>query len=106
MSNNEVYIGNVNSDDFETASFDVIFNRQSSSFSANVEYRDFDNQIISKAVNLDIKVYTQEEALQLGLIKKSYTVFYVLIIVLVVVIWLVYKRIQKVRRLRKSKEAK
>src|SRR3989344_8148873 len=44
LSSEDVYIGNVDSDDFETATYDVLFKDQTARLKASVEYRDFDNK--------------------------------------------------------------
>jgi len=102
LSESSVYIGSVDSDDFETASFDVVFDNLNADFSANVEYTDFNNKKVTKLVNLPVKVYTQEKAVELGLIKKSNAGTYVLVIVVIIVIWLVWRFISRRRRMKKS----
>ena len=95
LSPNEVYIGTVNSDDFETASFDVIYISQNAKLSALVNYRDFDNNLKTEIVDLPINVYTNEQALQLGLVQKSYTWVYILVVLVVIIAWFIYRKIKK-----------
>ncbi|MEK6889912.1 MAG: hypothetical protein AABX35_01865 [Nanoarchaeota archaeon] len=102
LSESNSYIGTVSSDDFETVSFDVIFNNQFPTFDAIVEYTDFNNQKVSKSLSIPIEVYSVEKAQQLGIIQKSNVPFYVGIVVLLIVIWIVWKAIAKRMRLRKS----
>ncbi|MBI2498736.1 hypothetical protein HYV88_00670 [Candidatus Woesearchaeota archaeon] len=100
-SPDEVYIGTVNSDDFETANFDVIFTGDNSKLSSIVNYRDFNNNVKSEVVDIPLNVYTREKALELGLIKKSYIWIYVIIVLAVLVLWFIYRKIKKRRRLNK-----
>ncbi|MCX6748254.1 MAG: hypothetical protein NT076_01495 [Candidatus Pacearchaeota archaeon] len=104
LGSDENYIGTVSSDDFETSSFDVIFNSQSAVLNANVEYRDFDNNLQTKDITLPLTVYTQEKALELGIIKKSNTATYVIVIITLIVLYLIYRAIRK-RMRRKKAEA-
>ncbi|MEK6952148.1 MAG: hypothetical protein AABX29_03965, partial [Nanoarchaeota archaeon] len=97
----EVYIGTVNSDDFETATFDVIFIDNNAKLSSIVNYRDFNNDLKSEVVDIPLNVYTREKALELGLINKSYTWIYVIIVLAILVLWFIYRKIKKRRRLNK-----
>jgi hypothetical protein len=101
LSGAEDYVGTINSDDFETISFDVIF-KDSSTLNAEIEYKDFNNQKVTKNVNLPITVYTNEEALKLGLIKPDNSVFYVAILVVGIGIFVVVRKILKKRKKNKS----
>jgi len=102
LTDSQTYIGSVASDDFETASYDVIFDKTDPILTASVEYRDFDNRLISTTVNLPLTVYTRDEALKLGIITQSYTLYYFLFIVLVVIIFFVVRAIRKAKRLKRS----
>jgi len=94
LSNNEEYIGTIDSDDFELASFDVLYKNTGASLTAQVTYKDFDNNIQTETINLPVKVYSREKALELGLIKKSNKLTYGLVIGLIIV-WLVYRKLKK-----------
>jgi len=100
-SPDEVYIGTVNSDDFETANFDVIFTDNNAKLSSIVTYRDFNNNVRSEVVDIPLNIYTREKALELGLINKSYTWIYAIIVLAVLVLWFVYRKIKKRRRVKK-----
>ncbi|MFH1365063.1 MAG: hypothetical protein ABIH28_00570 [archaeon] len=95
LSTDTIYIGNIASDDSDTASFDVFFNTLSPSIYAKVTYKDLDNKDQSKIVTLPVNVYTQEKALELGIIQKSNTSLYGGIIILLIIIWIVYRKIKK-----------
>ena len=102
LSDDEEYIGTVDSDDFETLTFDVIFKKTNPNFEAIINYKDFDNVLVTKTINLPIEVYTQEKALELGIIKPSYTFYYVGGGVAIIVLYLIYRSIKKRRRLKRS----
>jgi hypothetical protein len=102
LSDDQEYIGSVNSDDFETSTYDVIFNSKNADLVAIVEYKDFDNKLIIKNVNLPLKVYSTEEAKNLGITKPNYTIYYVFAVVLIIVVWLIVRAVRKRRRLKRS----
>ncbi len=107
LSENEVYIGTVDSDDFETATFDVIYKNQKPIFSAIIEYKDFENNQITDVINTPITVYTREQALQLGLVKKNNMPIYIAIVVMLILLWILYKNIRKaIRRSKRNRERK
>ena len=104
LSDKDVYIGTIDSDDFETATFDVIYKTQNPFLSATIEYKDFDNKEITKTINVPITVYTQEKALELGLIQKSNISLYIIIIITLILIIILYRTIK--RSIRKSRQKK
>jgi len=103
LSDSIDYIGTVDSDDFETATFDVIFNGKDIRFIALVEYKDFENNKILDNVNLPVTVYTTEEAIELGIIKKSNIGTVISVVVTVVLLWILWRVMKK--RLRRAKRS-
>jgi len=101
LSNSKEYVGTINSDDFESISYDVIFKDKNSKLIVNVNYKDFYNEDKFESVEIPLKVYSEEEALNLGLIKRSSSIIYVAIIIPAIVVWFVYSRIRKRRNKRK-----
>lgn len=106
LSEEEVYVGTIDSDDFETVAFDVVYKDKSPIFTAIVSYKDFDNKLISKTVNLPMKVYTIEEAIQLGIIQRNNIPLYIGIVVALILAWIIYRMIRKRIRRSKNKQAR
>jgi len=102
LSDDTTYIGTIASDDFETATYDVLFTSQTPTLTAILTYTDFNNQKITKNINLPINVYTQDQALKLGIITKSKTIYYIAAIAIIIIVWFVWRQIQKRRRLKRS----
>lgn len=102
LSADNDYIGTINSDDSTTISFDAIFNKENPTLNAQIEYKDFNNQKVTKSVNLPVIVYSSEEALKLGIIKKNNTILYLVVIVIGISIWIITRKIRKKRRLNKA----
>jgi len=104
ISSDKIYVGTIDSDEDDYASFDVIFKDRTPILNAVVTYKDFENKDQIENVNLPIKVYTMEEALELGLIQKSNAGIYIGIIVVLVIAWFVYRSLKK--RKKKKKEGR
>ncbi|NCO11060.1 hypothetical protein CO038_02670 [Candidatus Pacearchaeota archaeon CG_4_9_14_0_2_um_filter_39_13] len=105
LSENEAYIGTIDSDDFETAEFDVIFKSSKPRFSAIVEYTDFNNEKITKTIEMPVTVYTKEKAIELGIIEKNNTPLYIGAVLAILILWFVWRAIAKRRRLKRSQRS-
>lgn len=105
LSSEDAYIGTISSDDFQTATYNVIFTRQDPIFSALVEYTDFNNVKQTKTVNIPLTVYSQDQAIKLGIIQPNYTLYYIFVIVLIIVAWFVWRAIKKRQRMKRSMQA-
>ncbi|HLC31455.1 MAG TPA: CARDB domain-containing protein [Candidatus Nanoarchaeia archaeon] len=102
LSEDEIYIGNINSDDFETATFAALFTKTNPSVLATIEYTDFTNQKQLLTKTLPISVYTEEKALELGIIQKNNLPLYIGLVVLLIVVWFIYRAFRKRQRLKRS----
>jgi hypothetical protein len=94
------YIGNIDSDDFETASFDVVFEDENASVLVLVTYKDFDNIDRVENIQRDLTVYSKEDGIRLGIIERNNTFIYVILVLTVIVLWFVYRALKK--RMRKN----
>lgn len=99
FSEENIYIGTIASDDFETANLDVLFKNENAYLNAQVEYRDFDNNKITKNINIPLNVYSKERALELGIIKKDNTWLYVLGVGVILIFWIIRRKLKKRKRL-------
>lgn len=104
LSNPEAYIGTIDSDDYETVDFDVMFENSNARFKAILEYRDFHNQKVLEGIDLPLTVYSEEEALRLGIITPDNSKIYLVGIILIIGLFLGYKAIKKRRRMQKSEQ--
>ena len=101
ISTKKIFVGTIDPEDSDFVTYDVIFKSANPTASAIITYKDFDNKDQTQTVNLPIKAYTEDEAIQLGLIKKSNTGLYIGIVVLIIILWILWKIF---RRKRKTKE--
>lgn len=105
LSENSEYIGTIDSDDFETSSFDVIYNTKFPSFTVKVVYKDFNNVEQEIIDTVSLRAYTAQEAVERGILKKSNASTYVGIIILLLVVWFIYRKIKRNRKKQKEREA-
>tara|TARA_Y100000310_G_scaffold330808_2_gene403130 strand:+ start:606 stop:1439 length:834 start_codon:yes stop_codon:yes gene_type:complete len=98
LSKDKIFLGTVDSDDTDIASFDVVYKSRNPTLSAIIEYKDFENIGQKETINLPFKVYTEEEAINLGLIEKSNTLLYSLVGGIVLIVWIIWRVIKKKRK--------
>ena len=104
LSDSKVYIGEIASDDFETAAFEVLFKENSPVIEAIVEYRDFGNNKQLENIALPLNIYTREEALELGIIKESNIPLIISVVVLIILVWILWRFLRRRQRLKRSME--
>lgn len=102
LSENYLYIGSIDSDDFETATFDIIIKNQNVDAIATIEYEDIDGNKYSQDLDTSIKTYTQERAIELGIRKKNNLPFFMGIVIALIIIWIFIRAIRKMIKKRKS----
>jgi len=102
LSTNKVFIGTIDADDTDLATFGVVYKTTNPVFSARVGYKDFDNNDHVESVNIPFKVYTEEEALKLGIIQKNNTWTYILGAGIIIVAWFIWRRIKKRKKNNRS----
>ena len=102
LSEQKVHIGDIDSDDFEIASFDVLFTDKDASVKVIAEYRDSENKLFRETVKIPLTIYSREKAIELGIISKNNTWIYVSFAVAVIALWLIIGAVRKRRRMRRS----
>ncbi len=101
ISPSEVYIGNIDSDDYETADFKLYLEKTSEKkvvLPLNVEYKDANNKDYKNIVNLELPLYTSSEAKKLGLVQGNGKLTWVIFIVLAVAGFFGYRMWKKRRK--------
>lgn len=98
LSNEQVYIGTIASDDFDSAQFNIHLNEKITSLPVIVEYRDINNKLNSKVINLNFNTYTKEEAKKLGLVKTSKAPQIIITIVVLIILYWIYRKVKKRKR--------
>jgi len=95
ISPNNVYLGNIDSDDYEIVDFELdVKDKKSIPITLNINYKDANNKDYNKEVILDVEAYSLQEAKKLGLIKTSYGLV-VLFVILLIVVFFIYRKVRK-----------
>ncbi|MBN2423185.1 COG1361 S-layer family protein [Candidatus Woesearchaeota archaeon] len=100
LSSDEVYIGNIDSDDYETAEFKIFVKQDKETkgqertiiLPLSIEYKDANTEEYTKQISLELKLYDPKK---LGRGNGNGTMTFVLAIVVILIIFFVYRRIRK-----------
>jgi len=101
LSKESIYIGDIDSDDFDSAEFRVYFKENipsKVSIPVTVKYRDAFNNEHVEEIELERKIYSEDQAIKLGLIQKNNTRTYVIVVIVLIVAYVVYRKLKKRRR--------
>ncbi len=91
-SGKEIYIGGLDSDDYELAEFSILSDKSFITLNLLLTYRDNSNKEYSSQESIGIRLYSTEEAYKLGLIKRNFTAVWVVIVLAVILFWFIRKR--------------
>ena len=95
LSSNSIYIGEVDIDDFETEEFTIIPKNINPQLLFDLEYRDVNNNEFKEKKSIELKVYSEEEAKQLGLVSQEYNWVFIILVLLVLILIYIYRRSRK-----------
>jgi hypothetical protein len=101
LSPKEVYVGNIDSDDYETADFDVTLGKvkgKDAVLILLIEYKDANNNDYSKNIDLPLKLYSASEAKSMGLKKGNNAVGIIIVLIIVGVGFFIYIRWRKKKK--------
>ncbi|PIN81821.1 hypothetical protein COV11_01175 [Candidatus Woesearchaeota archaeon CG10_big_fil_rev_8_21_14_0_10_30_7] len=92
LSSNNIYLGDIDVDDFQTIDLDIYPKTQNTQLMLILNFKDANNNDFKETATLPLKVYTIEEATRLGLISKNNTLIYLIIIVVLIVGYVIYRK--------------
>jgi len=93
LSSKNLYIGNLDSDDSETIDLDLMpLKKNSITIPLLITYKDTNNQDYSIQENIEARVYSVNEAKQIGLIKPNGFLRIMAFLVIMVFIYIIYRR--------------
>ncbi len=95
LSPNSIYIGQIDVDDFETAEYNIIPKIKNPQLNLMINYKDSNNNEFTENKYLTLKVYSEEEAKQLGLVKQSSLLTILIPILIIILIFFIYKKLKK-----------
>ncbi|MBI5036172.1 hypothetical protein HZC09_02405 [Candidatus Micrarchaeota archaeon] len=95
LANQEEYLGTISSDNYETVTFQMTFNAAGEySLPIEVKYKDSNNNDYAEQKVVPLRVYSQDEAYELGLDKRpDYSLF--IIVGILVIGYLAYRFLKK-----------
>jgi hypothetical protein len=98
LSPEEVYIGNIDSDDYETADFDLFVKQgapKEFSIPLEISYKDSNNKDYRKDTEVKLKMYGEAEAVQLGIEEKDNKLGVIISVIVVVIGIVIYILVRK-----------
>ncbi len=98
LSSNKIYIGDLESDDFDSISFKIFFPENAPNkinFPIALKYKDSLNNEYSENVSIQLNAYNKEKATELGLVKRSYTKEIIVLVIILIVFYILYRYIKK-----------
>jgi len=100
LSAPRIYIGNLESDDFETAEFEIFLKAKKGEIplAVKVEYKDSYNQDYSSVEAIPLTVYSKGDAKKYGLVEASSKTGFVIIILMLAGAYFGYKKFWKNRK--------
>jgi hypothetical protein len=103
LSSNEAYIGDLNSDDFDSVSFDInVVKPGTITIPVTLTYRDFVNNEYEEEDEVSVRIYSQQEAIQLGLVTQNQTGMYIGGVAVLIILYLIYRRVRKWAKQKKA----
>ena len=101
ISNDEVYLGNIDSDDFETASFNIFVGKAKGGKVAlpfELDYKDANNNDFNEIIGLELNIYSGSDAKKFGLKQGNGFVGNLIIIIIVAAGLFFYVRHRKKKK--------
>jgi hypothetical protein len=101
ISPKEVYIGNIDSDDYETADFQLFVDSKAPKeleLQLEVAYKDANNRDYAEDASVILNLYKESEAVSLGIKEKNNTLGIVLSILVVIVGVIIYIMVRRARK--------
>ena len=84
LGSNQEYLGNVESDDFETSSYDIYVDDGDVDLQFQVDYKDAYNNEYNENFTLNLPVYTKQEVKMYGLDGSTTSIFSLIFYVLII----------------------
>jgi hypothetical protein len=98
LSPKESYLGNIDSDDYETAEYEIYVDPKVNGeiiLPITIEYKDSNNNPYTKNIKLQNRIYTSEEAKKFGIVKSGGTGGIVVVLIIVGIGLFFYRRWKK-----------
>jgi len=108
-SSRKIYVGDLDSDDFENVEFNIFFEKDIQDLvilPVILRYKDAFNNAYEREFDVALKVYTNKKAIKLGLKKKSNTSQIVSLLIVLFIIYFIYRWLRKRNKNKKRNKEK
>ena len=96
LSNSIIYLGNIDSDDYETSDFNIYVNKENPKVSFELNYKDEFNKEYTKSGDLIVNTYSREDAKKYGFVQgKNNSWIFLVVLVLAIGGWFWFKKHKK-----------
>ena len=104
ISPNEIYIGDVDSDDIESQDFEIYVKKGKDSINLPIklEYRDANNKVIKENYQVSLKLYSSSEAKKYGLKSSSIVGWLIILVLLGVIGYFLYRKYWRKKKKKKQ----
>ncbi|MEK6871572.1 MAG: hypothetical protein AABX16_01580 [Nanoarchaeota archaeon] len=107
LSTPTVYIGNLDSDDFDSVTYSIFLKNTAPDtllFPITIRYKDALQKTYTQEFTVAAAAYTEEGAISVGLRERSYTLQITILVILLIVFYLLYRFLQKKLKQKKMQE--
>lgn len=98
ISSDSTYIGDLKSGETDSVAFKIRPNAKDINLKISLDYKDQNNKDYALTKDLELRVYTKEEAIELGIIKKNNSVYYLGIIAIIILYFILKSILRKRKR--------
>jgi len=98
LSADGVYVGNIDSDDYETADFNLFVKgdvKNAATLRLNLKYRDVNNNLHDEQKELKVRLYSSSEAKKYGFVQSSNGSYIVVVIILLIIGFFAWRYFRK-----------
>ncbi len=99
LSNTKEYIGNLESDDFETTEFNIFVKKKDPKIRVSITYKDNFNQEKTKLIDLELKTFSFFEVRRYSLVEGRNTLLYLIYLAIIILIYLTWSEWRKTKDL-------
>lgn len=98
ISSDNSYVGDLKSGDTDSVSFKIRPNTKDLNLVLNLDYKDQNNNDYYSTKSLELRVYSREEAINLGILQKNNSIYYFAATILVVAYFILRARFKKKKK--------
>ncbi|MEM0465150.1 MAG: hypothetical protein QXW97_00415 [Candidatus Pacearchaeota archaeon] len=107
LSQEKVYIGDVDSNDFQTSDFEIFINNEAPNnikIPINIGYKDTFNRNYTYNTDLNIRAYSKKDAIKYGLIQNNSIYGIIILAIITVIIIYIFYRIIRRKKIKETQQ--